>query len=814
MTTAPTLPARPNRSRLLATLLAAGGLAATACQSPAAPPGRPESKVALRVDGPDLVDANGEVVTLKAINLGNWFLIEAWMYAQSVADQATFINVLRARFGDAQAEQLMRLHYLNYITQRDFDQIAASGFNCVRIPLSHIVVEPEPWTISEEGMGHLRRAMEMAANAGLYVIVDMHSTPGGQSTDQPSGDVTQNNLWTDPEAQERLAWIWQHIARRFKDQENFVAYDLINEPFSNYQDDIRDELIPIVDRCIEAIRLIDEERLIFVPGTIHGISFYGSPADRGWTNTGITEHAYPGIFDGQPATLSHHARFITVDLRHKADYVRSLGSPYLLGEFNPVFDHAGAHETARAYFDAAEDLGIHAAIWSHKIVTSGGGVGGSNWYLVTNEQPLGLGDIRTASLSTITGVFTSHAFAPLAVDQGYVDAMTADPAPQVLPQLTLLPLEAPAQDEWSGWSFADVGSVARPGGQAVINTTGSTAAEELTLYTGGLDLYNFSDSIRLASTRPIGNFVISGIVDAFDAAYYGHAGVTIRASEAANAPHVSLYAHTNGRIVVKNRPTTGAWTNERYVGTAGFPVGLALGRINGTLRAWMTDDDGVWTALPLSESPAVGSAPRAGVFASANREGPLSVVTTRDLRLDPSFPLTGSSINGGLHQGPNLLTNAGFETPGPSGWYLGSNWSRETNWTPRRDGSSLLAYRHWEVSNSNASYAYQDVSGLTAGREYTLTVYANRDQVAGGRSLADRIDLKVETVENPRRDLEVVSFDVEEIATGSDWSRLQVRFVATKTTHRVVLTAHPGDGQRDGAVKFDGLVLEATPDSD
>lgn len=809
MTTAPAHPARPSRPRLLAMLLASVGLAATACRSPAAPPGRPESKVAIRVDGADLVDADGEVVTLRAINLGNWFLIEAWMYAQSVADQATFINVLRSRFGDDQAEQLMRLHYLNYMTQRDFDQIAAAGFNCVRIPLSHIVVEPEPWVISEEGMGHLRRAMEMADNAGLYVIVDMHSTPGGQSTDQPSGDITQNNLWTDPEAQERLAWIWQHIARRFKNQENFIAYDLINEPFSDYQDDIRDELIPIVDRCIRAIRLIDEERLIFVPGTLQGIAFYGDPADRGWTNTGITEHAYPGLFDGGPATLGHHARFLTVDLRHKADYVRSLDVPFLLGEFNPVFDRAGAHETARAYFEASEDLGVHAAIWSHKIVTANGGVGPSNWYLVTNEQPLGLGDIRTASLATITGVFTAHAFAPLAVDQGYLDAMLRVPAPQVLPQLPLLPLEAPSQDAWAGWSFVDVGGVVRPGGQAVVNTTGSLGAEELTLYTGGRDLFGSADSIRLASTRPAGSFVISGVFDAYEAGSFGHAGVTLRSTEAPNSPHLSLAVRPNGRVIIKNRATTGVSTGERYVATAGFPVGLALGRVNGSLRAWMTDDEGVWTVLPISENPAVGSAPRAGVFASANREGPLSVVTTRDLRLDPSFTLAGSSIDGGLHRGPNLLANPGFETPGPSGWTLGSDWARETNWTPRRDGSGLLAYRHWEAGNSAPSSAYQDVPGLTVGQAYTLTVYANRDQVSAGRSLADDLELKIQTDDSPRRDLELVSFDVAEIATGSAWSRLQIRFVATQTTHRVLLTAFPGSGQRDGALKFDGLVLEA-----
>lgn len=132
--------------------------------------------------------------------------------------------------------------------------------------------------------------------------------------------------------------------------------------------------------------------------------------------------------------------------------------------------------------------------------------------------------------------------------------------------------------------------------------------------------------------------------------------------------------------------------------------------------------------------------------------------------------------------------------------------TRETGWTPVRHGSALLAYRHWEAG-PGSSGAWQDVSGLTPGQAYVFSVYANRDTVGAGRSLADSIELRVETIGSPTMYVESKSFGVGDIATGPSWSRLQLRFVATETRHRVLIIGNPGSGNRDGAVKFDGVVL-------
>ncbi len=776
------------------------------------PPGLPESDIALRVQGADLVDDQGEPVALRAINLGNWLLLEMWMLAgQPLPDQQTFFDVLEARFGTAEADRLIGIYRDNWITQRDMDLIAAAGFNAVRLPFSHLVVESEPFVFDEAGFGNLRRAIDMADTAGLYVILDMHQVPGGQSFDQPSGDTSENDLWTDPQAQERLAWLWQNIARRVKNDRNVVAYDLINEPYSTFNDDIRPQLLSIVDRTVGAIREVDADRLIYLPGTVQGIRFYGDPIDRGWINTGFTEHFYPGIFDWREPTMGNYARFLAGQLRAQTDYARGLDAPYLWGEFNPVFESQGSEDAVRDAFETSAELGFSSAIWSYKIISAQGGTGNNNWYLVTNATPFPVSDVRTASKATIEAAFESLGSAPLAIDQGYFNAMSAFDPERTLPAVPLPPLVPPATDTWQTWTGTDIGTILYEGGQSVSSGATPLSADSLTIYTGGSDLFGNSDSVRLISRQMPPSFVVSGVFDAFEGGEFAQAGVTVRANTNANAPHLSLVAFTDGRVLVKHRSFAGTSTGQRYIATTGFPVGLGIGRSNGSLVAWITDEDGDWQSVTLSENPSVGSLPIGGFLGATNRYGPLSVIGIENPRVTEPGSLAPTTP---LDAGVNLVSNPSFESGGslPNNWAtFGAQMTRQSGWTPVRDGSALLAFRHWEVTNGNDQGAFQDLSGLTVGEPYVFTVYANRDTVQPGRSLAESVTLRIEEIGSPIRVNESVTFNVEEIATGSRWSRLQVRFIATKASQRIVIAATPGSGNRDGAVKFDGVHLEEDP---
>lgn len=768
----------------------------------------------LAVQNGRLATPTGDEVVLRAINLGNWLLIEPWMLGLNtgdIPDQATFFGILDDRFGPAEAERLMDIYRAGYITSRDMQTVADLGFNAVRLPFDHALIEDESdaFRLRDDAFEWLDRAVELAEDAGLYVILDLHGAPGGQSLDQPSGDRTENNLWFNNEAQERLAWIWQHIARRYKNRAAVAAYDMLNEPYGDFSTDYTGELVSIAQRTHDAVRLIDPDVPIFLPGALNrGIAFYGDPATRGWSGIGFTEHTYPGVFGGAPPSLALHAREIQGWLTQRAAYSASVGAPFFLGEFNPVFDRAGNPEVTRAYMDRAEDLGVSTAWWSYKIVKPDGGLRPNNWELVTNAASFSLGNPRTASKAQIEAAFASFATMPLALDSGTAAAMTASGPADPLPGVGA-PVGAPPADAGvAGLEWFVIGDA--PASPAVV-ANGSRDR----LYTSGRDIFGNSDAFTMLGEERSGNVFVSTVIDRFEAgAEFAKAGVMIRDSAAANSSHAYLHVFTDGRVVLATRSSAGNGTGQQVVGRAAFPAGLAIARLNGVLRAWYTDIDGVWQTVIINQSVSMGGSMHAGLAASAGAPDVYSVVTVDELTIAGAVSLPAAPA---VPTGPDLMINGDFESASnpsvPDGWQLeGGNIGRETGWTPLRNGTALLAYRHWQVSGGTWSSAARAIGGLTPGEPHEVVLHVNRDSVSFGSVQARTLRVEIETFGGALRVMEARDFPISEIATGSEWSRLVVPFRPTASAVRVKLSFEPApSGNRDGAVKVDEIRVLARP---
>src|SRR5206468_1057815 len=113
----------------------------------------------------------------------------------------------------------------------------------------------------------LDRAVEMANDAGIYVILDMHGVPGGQSTDHCTGQRNQNHIWSVAECQRQYLALWTKLAEHFKGRSNIVGFDLVNEPYGTFKDDMRPNLSELMPRVYQAVRSVDENRLIILPNT-------------------------------------------------------------------------------------------------------------------------------------------------------------------------------------------------------------------------------------------------------------------------------------------------------------------------------------------------------------------------------------------------------------------------------------------------------------------------------------------------------------------------------------------------------------------
>jgi endoglucanase len=580
---------RPNPARL------PSGPAGAPVPSPDAPPPVPALPLVQARDG-RFVDADGAPVRLRGCNLGNWLLLEMWMLdLPGVADQHQFETILAARFGEARKDALLETYRANYITERDFDLIRSFGFNCVRLPFEYRLLEDDraPRQLKPDAFRWLDRAVEMAGAAGLYVILDLHGTPGRQSLDHTTGRVDQNRLWRDPACQERTVWLWTEIARHFRDSTTVAGYDLINEPFGDgHSADHLPALADLMDRLYRAVREQDDHHVVFVAGARQGLDHYGSPAGRGWTNVAFTEHYYPGLFGSDP-TLDTHARFLGQHIPIRAARFRDLGVPFLVGEFNVVHRRLGGPALMRRYFDAYAEHGWAATMWAYKLLVRAGGAGGDFWGMVANRDPLPAFDPRASSFEDVQAFFASLSTAPLAVNDDLRAQLTTDhPEAMALPSFPLL-RDAPHREDIPGWHAEDIGG-ARAGGQ---RRHGAQAVE---IYGGGRDIWKQADQFRFLWQEAIGDLRFTARLDRLDdCSAHAKAGLMLRAGPQADTAHALIHAFPDGRILLGWRARNGAVMEERELAAGDLPVYLALERRHGGVQAGFSRDGRRWQMTPV-----------------------------------------------------------------------------------------------------------------------------------------------------------------------------------------------------------------------
>lgn len=778
----------------------------------------------LSVQGRQLVNPQGQRVVLRGCNLGNWFLIEPWMFGVSRTapdapppprDQHGFVEILASRFGPAEAARLIEVHRANWITPRDMDVIRSFGFNTVRLPFHYSLLEDDarPGELRPDAFRWLDRAVTMCSDAGLYVILDLHGTPGGQSTDAPTGRVGQNKLWSDPAMQRRTAHLWGELARHYRDNPAVAAYDIINEPYGDFTTDHSAVLLNVVSQIYDAIRAVDSDRLIYLPGTLRGIGFYADPHDRGWTNVGFTEHFYPGVFAGEPTSVETHAQFFESTVPERACLFERLATPYLIGEFNPIYRRVGGPFATRAYFDRFRELGWGATLWSYRLVTPEGGIRPDTWALATNARPARL-DLFNDSAQAIEAFFANASTEPLAVYEQLRNELTTDRPPSftfgVRP-----PIDNVATHADAPWTGTDIGG-ADPGSHAI-------DGRRVTVCASGADIFGSSDSFRFVSREAPDSFALFATLTDFDARQrFAKAGLMLRASEDPAAPYVYVHAFPDGRVVLVHRAEPGGESVERTLVTVPAPVALGIERRAGQVYVRYTDADGIWRTIPIDPRFAPHDLALVGFAATSHADGALARADFDAVRFDPDpahspapTPITRP------HGVRNLLANPSFEQPGegsrPGAWFgWGLNLDRQTAWSPTHTGSCLLGYAHWAVKDADNAGVWQDVTGLQPGRRYRFAVFAATDVVRTGRTPFGSVELRLEgEVGGDRLTLASRTYTYADLVGSPAWNELAVEAAAVSATMRVLIVVSPSPtdaDRRDGALKLDDARLEPADD--
>lgn len=251
----------------------------------------------VHTEGENLVDGAGRTIHLKGINLGNWFEPEGYMWHFDGGPQSPReIEDLTRQLLGPKAEAFWQQWRESYITEADIDRIAQMGFNSVRVPL-HYKFFTGP---NSAGFALVDRLLEWAAKDHIWVVLDMHCAPGGQTGTNIDDSYGYPWLYSSPEAQAETVAIWTRIAARYANNPTVLGYDLLNEPIPHYPKDqqFNPDLEPVYKKIAAGIRSVDRNHVLILGGAQWDSNFkvFGPPFDgnvvyqlhKYWTATDVS----------------------------------------------------------------------------------------------------------------------------------------------------------------------------------------------------------------------------------------------------------------------------------------------------------------------------------------------------------------------------------------------------------------------------------------------------------------------------------------------------------------------------------------------
>ncbi len=225
----------------------------------------------LRTDGSKIIASHGEAVLLRGINLGNWLVPEGYMFGIEQANSPRLLDTLfKELVGPHATAEFWRKFQENYLTRDDIHFIKQSGFNSIRVPFSFrlFMEDDKPNSWKAEGFEPLDRVIKWCKEEGLWVVLDLHCAPGGQTGDNIDDGWGYPWLFEDPQAQEMTVTLWRKIAGHYKTESTVAGYDLFNEPIAHFfdVDKINPQLEPLYRKIVASIREVDPNHIIILEG--------------------------------------------------------------------------------------------------------------------------------------------------------------------------------------------------------------------------------------------------------------------------------------------------------------------------------------------------------------------------------------------------------------------------------------------------------------------------------------------------------------------------------------------------------------------
>lgn len=310
----------------------------------------------VRVDGHDLIAPNGEKLFITGTNLGNWLNPEGYMFGFGRTNSPRQINDLFCELtGPDFAADFWTKFKDNYITRRDIEYIASTGANTIRLPFHYKLFTDEDYmglNSAQDGFARVDSVVSWCRDNGLFLILDMHDAPGGQTGDNIDDSYGYPWLLESEKSQQRFCDIWRDIASHYKNEPVILGYELINEPVATHftdRDELNSALVDLYRRAIASVREVDANHILLIGAPQWNSNFTPlQGVDFGDPQLMYTCHRY----GGEPTAAA---------IREYIDFRDSSNRPMYMGEIG--------HNTDRWQADFVKvmvDNNIGYTFWPYK----------------------------------------------------------------------------------------------------------------------------------------------------------------------------------------------------------------------------------------------------------------------------------------------------------------------------------------------------------------------------------------------------------------------------------------------------------------
>ena len=289
-------------------------------------------------------------------------------------------------------------------TREDFRRVARLGFNSVRLLVSWSRLQPTRGAYDTAYVAKVRRAVRLAADYGLYSVIDMHQDAYGTDVDTPVGTVCPSgthpdNGWdgapgwatiTDGAStctsgerevapavmaawehfydntggiQTQLVRTWGRLAKDLARSSSVAGFDLLNEPGFGTGPDTDGRLGRFYGRAIKAIRAGERQgggfsHIVFFEPSVYWSAFGSTttpdPTFTQDANLVFAPHIYAESLSGNTIGDGFSIAKAVAD---------SYGVPVWSGEWGFFPQDPAEKASAVARYGAAEDAYRYGGAW-------------------------------------------------------------------------------------------------------------------------------------------------------------------------------------------------------------------------------------------------------------------------------------------------------------------------------------------------------------------------------------------------------------------------------------------------------------------